>query len=86
DELAADQMALRHVFVSDERKPDELRVITAREGRLLNDDVNHRVTLRLLNGSIHETAPQALQKYRQVNFRLYDITLVLENPLVKQGE
>ncbi|PYM55276.1 MAG: LPS export ABC transporter permease LptF, partial [Candidatus Rokuibacteriota bacterium] len=48
DELAPDQIALQHVFVSDERKPDELRVITAREGRLLNDDVNHRVTLRLL--------------------------------------
>jgi len=86
DELAPDQVALKHVFVSDERKPDELRVITAQEGRLLNDDVSHRVTLRLLNGSIHETAAQALQKYRQVNFRLYDITLVLENPLVKQGE
>jgi LPS export ABC transporter permease LptF/LPS export ABC transporter permease LptG len=86
DEMASDQVALKHVFVSDERKPDELRVITAREGRLINDDASHRVTLRLLNGSIHETTPQALQKYRQVNFRLYDITLVLENPLVKQGE
>jgi LPS export ABC transporter permease LptF/LPS export ABC transporter permease LptG len=85
DEIATDQVALRNVFVSDERKPDEQRFITAREGRLLSDEVNRRVTLRLLDGAIHETSPQALQKYREVRFRLYDITLVLENPLVKQG-
>ena len=78
-------MGLRNVFVSDERKPDEQRFITAREGRLLSDEVNRRVTLRLLDGAIHETSPNALQKYREVRFRLYDITLVLENPLVKQG-
>jgi LPS export ABC transporter permease LptF/LPS export ABC transporter permease LptG len=85
DEIASDQVALRNVFVSDERKPEEQRFITAREGRLLSDEVNRRVTLRLLDGSIHETSPTALQKYREVRFRLYDITLVLENPLVKQG-
>ena len=85
DEIAPDQVALRNVFVSDERKPEEQRFITAREGRLLSDEVNRRVTLRLLDGSIHETSPSALQKYREVRFRLYDITLVLENPLVKQG-
>ena len=85
DEIATDQVALRNVFVSDERKPDEQRFITAREGRLLSDEVNRRVTLRLLDGAIHETSPNALQKYREVRFRLYDITLVLENPLVKQG-
>ena len=85
DEIAPDQVALRNVFVSDERKPEEQRFITSREGRLLSDEVNRRVTLRLLDGSIHETNPNALQKYREVRFRLYDITLVLENPLVKQG-
>ena len=85
DEIATDQVGLRNVFVSDERKPDEQRFITAREGRLLSDEVNRRVTLRLLDGAIHETSPNALQKYRQVGFRLYDISLVLENPLVKQS-
>jgi lipopolysaccharide export system permease protein len=85
DEIATDQVALRNVFVSDERKPEEQRLITAREGRLLSDEVNRRVTLRLLDGSIHETSPKALQKYREVRFRLYDITLVLDNPLARQG-
>jgi lipopolysaccharide export system permease protein len=86
DEIAPDQVALRNVFVSDERKPEEQRFITAREGRLLSDEVTRRVTLRLLDGSIHETSPKSLQKYREVRFRLYDITLVLENPLVRQGD
>lgn len=53
DEIAPDQVRLRNVFVSDERKPEEQRLITAHEGRLLSDDVNRRVTLRLLDGAIH---------------------------------
>jgi lipopolysaccharide export system permease protein len=85
DEIAADQVGLRNVFVSDERKPEEQRFITAHEGRLLSDEVNRRVTLRLLDGAIHETNPNALQKYREVRFRLYDITLSLENSLTRQG-
>jgi lipopolysaccharide export system permease protein len=85
DEIATDQVSLRNVFVSDERKPEEQRFITARDGKLLSDEVNRRVTLRLLDGAIHETNPNALQKYREVRFRLYDITLSLENALTKQG-
>jgi LPS export ABC transporter permease LptF/LPS export ABC transporter permease LptG len=86
EEMAPDQIALRNVFVADQRNPDELRVVTAREGRLLSDEVNRRVTLRLSNGTVHETTPRAFQKYRQVMFRLYDLTLTLENPLVRAGE
>ncbi len=86
EEIAPDQIALRNVFVADERNPDELRVVTAKEGRLLSDDVNRRVTLRLINGTVHETGPRSFQKYRQVMFRLYDLTLTLENPLVRAGE
>jgi LPS export ABC transporter permease LptF/LPS export ABC transporter permease LptG len=86
EEIAPDQIALRNVFVADERNPEELRVVTAREGRLLSDEVNRRVTLRLLDGTVHETAPRSFQKYRQVMFRLYDLTLTLENPLVRAGE
>jgi LPS export ABC transporter permease LptF/LPS export ABC transporter permease LptG len=85
DEIAADQVALRHVFVADQRKPDQQRFITAREGRLLSDEVNRRITLRLLDGAVHETSPTALQKYREVRFRLYDISLVPDNSLVQQG-
>jgi LPS export ABC transporter permease LptF/LPS export ABC transporter permease LptG len=85
EEMAPDQIGLRNVFVADERNPDGIRLITAKEGRLLSDEVNRRVTLRLVNGTVHETGPRTLQKYRQVMFRLYDLTLTLENPLVKSG-
>ena len=86
EEMAPDQIGLRNVFVADQRNPDEIRVVTAKEGRLISDDVNRRITLRLINGTVHETGPRALQKYRQVMFRLYDLTLTLENPLVRAGE
>jgi LPS export ABC transporter permease LptF/LPS export ABC transporter permease LptG len=86
EEMATDQITLRNVFVADERNPEELRVVTAREGRLISDEVNRRVTLRLMNGTLHETVPRTFQKYRQIMFRLYDLTLTLENPLVKAGE
>jgi LPS export ABC transporter permease LptF/LPS export ABC transporter permease LptG len=86
EEVALDQVALRNVFVADERNPDELRVVTAREGRLISDEVNRRVTLRLLNGTVHETAPRSLEKYRQVAFREYDLRLSFENPLMRAGE
>jgi LPS export ABC transporter permease LptG/LPS export ABC transporter permease LptF len=86
EEMATDQVGLRNVFVADERNPEELRVVTAREGKLISDEVNRRVTLRLINGTLHETVPRTFQKYRQIMFRLYDLTLTLENPLVRAGE
>lgn len=86
EELSADHVGLRNVFVADERNPDELRVVTAHDGRLLSDEVNRRVTLRLTNGTVHETSLRAFQKYRQIAFRQYDLTLTLENPLVREGE
>ncbi|HEV8311305.1 MAG TPA: LPS export ABC transporter permease LptF [Methylomirabilota bacterium] len=86
EEMATDHLGLRNVFVADERNPELLRVVTAQEGRLLSDEVNQRVTLRLENGTVHETVPRTFQTYRQVQFRLYDLTLTLENPLVRAGE
>src|SRR5262249_9296955 len=54
EEVSPSQLALRGVLVSDERDPQLSRIITAREGRVLTDEVNHRVTLRLLNGAVNE--------------------------------
>src|SRR5262249_57092755 len=48
------QVALRGILVSDERDPTLSRIISAREGRLLTDEVNQRVTLRMLDGAINE--------------------------------
>ena len=53
-EISASQVALRGLLVSDERDPKLTRVITAREGRLLSDEVNRRLTLRLIDGAVNE--------------------------------
>jgi LPS export ABC transporter permease LptF/LPS export ABC transporter permease LptG len=86
EEIAPDQIALRNVFVADERKPDQFRVVTARQGSLISDEQSRRVTLRLLDGTVHETTPSSLRTYRQIAFRTYDLTLPLDNPLAREAE
>ena len=54
EEVSPSQVALKGLLVSDERDPKLSRIITAREGRLLTDEVNRRITLRLLNGAVNE--------------------------------
>jgi len=54
EDISASQIALRGLLVSDERDPAISRIITAREGRLLTDEVNRRITLRLMNGAVNE--------------------------------
>src|SRR5256712_4346038 len=54
EDVSASQVALRGLLVSDERDPKISRIITAREGRLLTDEANRRITLRLLNGAVNE--------------------------------
>src|SRR5215468_1141569 len=54
EDVSASQVALRGLLVSDERDPKISRIITAREGRLLTDEKNRRITLRLMNGAVSE--------------------------------
>src|SRR5687768_17125219 len=54
EDVSASQVALRGVLVSDERDPKISRIITAHEGRLLSDEPNRRLTLRLINGAVNE--------------------------------
>src|SRR5207245_3670296 len=54
EDISASQVALRGLLVSDERDPKLSRIITAREGRLLTDELDRRITLRLLNGAVSE--------------------------------
>src|SRR5262249_37617714 len=53
EEIAPSQLALRGVLVSDEREPQKSRIILAREGRLLSDEGERRLTLRFIDGSIN---------------------------------
>lgn len=54
EDVSASQVALRGLLVSDERNPKLSRIITAHEGRLLTDEANRRLTLRLMNGAVSE--------------------------------
>ena len=54
EEQSASQVALKGLLVSDERDNKISRIITAREGRLLTDEANRRITLRLINGAVSE--------------------------------
>jgi LPS export ABC transporter permease LptG len=54
EDVSASQVALRGLLVSDERDSRISRIITAREGRLLTDEANRRITLRLINGAVNE--------------------------------
>ena len=82
EEISASQIGLKGLFISDERDPALSRIITAREGRLLSNEATKRITLRLLDGIVHEMDAKTFATYRQVAFAIYDLTLAIENPLV----
>jgi LPS export ABC transporter permease LptG len=54
EDVSASQVALHGLLVSDERDPTLSRIISAREGRLLTDEANRRITLRMMNGAVNE--------------------------------
>ena len=96
EEVSASQVALRGLLVSDERDPRLSRIVTAREGRLLTDEANRRITLRLMNGAVNEAdivpvervgdrAPSSgaagALRYRFTNFSIYDMNLSVDSPL-----
>src|SRR5690348_17322291 len=54
EEVSPSQVGLRGLLVSDERDPKISRIITAREGRLLTDEANRRITLRMISGAVSE--------------------------------
>ena len=81
DEISPSQLALKGIMVSDERDPQRSRFVFAREGRLLTDEPNRRITLRFLDGAISETEPADPRRFRYTAFSLYDMTLPIESPL-----
>ncbi|MBI1893745.1 MAG: LptF/LptG family permease, partial [Candidatus Rokubacteria bacterium] len=86
EEISPSQVGLRGLFISDDRDPALSRIITAKEGRLISDEVTKRITLRLLDGIVHEMDAKTRATYRQVAFAIYDLTLAIENPLVAAAQ
>lgn len=86
NEISPTQIGLGGIFISDERNPSEPRIIVAKEGRLINDEQNRRLTFRLLNGSTHEIIGKGYMKYRKVVFTIYDLNLTIDSPLMSEAE
>ena len=84
-EMSVSQVALKGLLVSDERDPALSRVITSREGRLLTDEANKRITLRFLDGEVTETDVADRRRFRHTGFTLYDMNLPLESPLASSS-
>ncbi|MBI4562021.1 MAG: LPS export ABC transporter permease LptG [Candidatus Rokubacteria bacterium] len=80
EEVSASQLGLRGLLVSDERDPKLSRIITARQGRLLTDEERSRITLRLIDGALHESDAGGVRRYRYATFGFYDINLSVEAP------
>jgi LPS export ABC transporter permease LptF/LPS export ABC transporter permease LptG len=81
EEITPSQLVLKGVLVSDERQPQRSRIILAREGRLLTDEKDRRLTLRFIDGSINETDVGNPGRFRHTSFSLYDMSLPLDSPL-----
>jgi LPS export ABC transporter permease LptG/LPS export ABC transporter permease LptF len=81
EEVSASQVGLRGLLVADERDPKLSRIVTARQGRLFTDEENRRITLRLIDGAIHESDTDNPIRYRYTVFGLYDMNLSIESPL-----
>lgn len=97
EDVSPSRMALRGVLLADERNPKLSRIITAKEGRLLTDEENRRITLRLIAGAVNEAdvipvnAPAAelpptsgsvsASRYRYARFAVYDMVLPLDSSL-----
>ena len=81
EEMTPSQLALRGILVSDEREPQRSRIILAREGRLLSDEAQRRITLRFIDGSINETDVNDPRRFRHTAFSLYDMNLPVDSPL-----
>lgn len=66
---------LSGILIQDERNPKEISTIFARKGRLSSDSQEKKLHLHLADGSIHQSA--AGEKYRQVDFREYELSVEL---------
>lgn len=64
------------IFISDERLPNEPRVIVAQQYHVFMDSEHEHVALRLINGTIH-SRPRQDDQYRQIAFASYDIKINL---------
>ena len=80
-----DPGAQQPIFISDERNPDDTRLIVAADYRILHVPGSHRAGLRLFNGSVH-TRPRGVDRYNQGSFSQYDLSLELDQSLYSPAQ
>jgi lipopolysaccharide export system permease protein len=64
------------IFISDERNPEDPRIIVARRYQVLVDASANQVALQLEHGVIHNR-PDEIDQYQKVAFATYDLKLSL---------
>lgn len=81
--LDEERSTLKGVFIADSRNPDNPRIITAKEGRLIPDPYGFRMLLRLFDGGVHLSHPQEPARYRQLSFTTFEMDLDLNPGLME---
>jgi lipopolysaccharide export system permease protein len=71
------------IFISDERNPDEARIITAARFAVRHDAGNNQVWIQLFDGAIH-TRPPDVEQYQLASFSTYNLAIPLEQTQYSQ--
>lgn len=74
--IAADSGEMEGIFISDQRDEKNNFILAAKNGIISSDQEAEKVTLRLLNGTIHKSEEDGL--YKIIAFNTYDLNLRLK--------
>ena len=73
------------IFVSDDRNPDDPRVIVAQQYFVMTDPKSNQIALRLVDGVIH-SRPDNVEEYSKVSFSTYDLKMNFNENLYGSDE
>ncbi len=76
---------LTGIFVSDDRNPDDPRVIVAQQYFVMTDPKSNQIALRLVDGVIH-SRPDNVEQYSKVSFSTYDLKMSFNKNLYGTDE
>jgi len=77
DRITTNGDSMEGILISDSRLANDTTTIIARRGYLISNPNTLKVTLRLMDGSIH-SVDSSLTKYKKTDFSSYDVNLDLK--------
>ena len=77
--IIAENGEMEGIFISDQRDEQDKFIVVAKSGIISSDQQAEKITLRLLNGTIHRSEESGL--YKVITFTTYDLNLRM-----KEGE